>query len=210
MKRRIFNLFAGVSLVMCVAVCVLWVRSYLHTDEFIWAREGGTLTWLTFFDGMANVQTADGWPNDEPFQWYRDGKGGPKRPCIVTRGLPIFRPLEWHRLGISVYFLAGASIDRSLDGRAVWETLEGNTEPHSVLSPAPLKHRLIFVPMPWLAVSTSLFPVGWLMACAIPYLARRQRKRLGRCLTCGYDLRATSDRCPECGTASAAPAGDAA
>jgi len=46
----------------------------------------------------------------------------------------------------------------------------------------------------------------WLVL--IPVRRRKRRVRQGLCARCGYDLRATPDRCPECGAAGVTHAGN--
>src|SRR4051812_24430050 len=44
-------------------------------------------------------------------------------------------------------------------------------------------------------VATIILPLVWLSRVLL-----QRNKPTGRCTVCGYDLRATPDRCPECGT----------
>jgi hypothetical protein len=69
---------------------------------------------------------------------------------------------------------------------------------HAVFSSA---NRTLRLPQWSFVVFFGLLPT-WR---AVSIVGRRARRcRIARCRICGYDLRATPDRCPECGTVPAA------
>ena len=77
-----------------------------------------------------------------------------------------------------------------------WQRLRFTSEHNQFLA---LFRAVAYAPF-WAAVaSTIAFGVTRLL----PLLLRRRRVP-GVCCGCGYDMRATPDRCPECGLASAA------
>ena len=61
--------------------------------------------------------------------------------------------------------------------------------------------QLLFSARHWHLCTALFTPAAfWLVGGAV---MRRRRPRAGACRDCGYDTRATPDRCPECGTVAA-------
>ena len=174
MRRRLLNLLTAMSLVLWAAVCVLWVRSY-------WSRDAIMVTWPS---GRAIVESV---PGRASFGLSLGGDWSGERG-VVFRRYP-FQP-EANRPLIDVY---AASPDR-------YELWEWCSFAYLWASAYPDNDertwRLLVLPWWALMLILAVFPVAW--------IRRWRRDRMHRgddcCASCGYDLRATPGRCPECGT----------
>jgi hypothetical protein len=87
----------------------------------------------------------------------------------------------------------------------VWLRVPGFSVTTTTTSAHWARGQYVDVSLPlWLiALLASIPPIVWELRYR---RGRRRRRRLnrGQCASCGYDLRATPDRCPECGAVAAA------
>jgi hypothetical protein len=167
MRRHLFTLCSALSLLLCVAVCVLWAQSYSYMGSVNWIRADGHFTWLMSEHG--GLYLARGW---------QQGPRGADQPAVFTLWLNVWRQPWEEGYGIPAR--------RWMVVRTFTVHPPDHREPIRVL-----------VVSDWLVASAAaVLPAAW-----VGRLLRRRRRRstAGHCAHCGYDLRASPERCPECG-----------
>ena len=193
MMRALFKLVPITSLLIAFAATVAWVRSafvgdqvflrdndveargdhgMLWTDYNLHSGGGVRSLWVSENEDRGNYHDPDlrGYlPLPERHGWELRRSAGPARPRT-------FAPSQWGRWRVRVgRFGAGAEAYRGVQA--------GSDESYLTL--------------PYWSIALPAAAVG---ACGFAgALRRRARHRSGRCPACGYDLRATPERCPECG-----------
>jgi hypothetical protein len=180
-KRRVFNILTLLSLAVFVATLILWIRGHWQCDQLNWFNEyrgagiasANSVIMMTFRPGYTGPDAMPPLKTGWRYTHYPAQRAGQE---MVRCQIPI---AKYHRLG----WLGFAYDPNHL------ETHSG--PPKIVLYSA---YRFYF-PHWAVAAVTAIGPSMWFW--------RRQRERmrrtLGHCVNCGYDLRATPDRCPECG-----------
>jgi hypothetical protein len=168
-KRLIFNALAIASAALLAAAVVLWIRGYRHGDSFNFEFAHGKWFGITSQPNMLRWE----------WGWSSTGHAGFSH---TSRTWGVITPVspELAALGIR----HGPTRPPEIAG-ARWGFGEERGK----------RYRVICVP-PWFAV----FLLGLLPAAALSRFALEKHRRVtNRCVHCGYDLRATPERCPECG-----------
>ncbi|MGE5611011.1 MAG: hypothetical protein ACM359_17305 [Bacillota bacterium] len=181
MKRKLLNVLAALSLVLCPSFAGLWIRSCyvwdslsyciikeqgppIVTANYILASERGAIDcelWQTKQHPMATLAHFASWP-----------LGQIKRYTSSPRTL---LPFRWFRFA--------------------------HARPNNLGPRMTLDIYQVRIPSWFPCLLTAIPPALWLRQTH----RQRKREKLGLCPTCGYDLRASQTRCPECGSPIPAP-----
>ena len=191
-RARLLTFLSALSLLLCVASAVLWVRSHIISDQF-WSgrvddrpdgQDDVSVYMLCDWGGLCILRTGHHYPQD--FLKAHPNNRSPAGPYKGRRswGASAVYPYQGGRPGAPVAFrFAGFELTTGL-----------RPNPKD---PFRRHTAAMVVPIWALTLLTALPPAV--------FLVRRLRRRplpagARPCPRCNYDLRATPDRCPECGT----------
>lgn len=179
MKRTLFTIASGLSLLLCVLTAALWARDTEDTRsrEIVMTVPDSTVFALVLFNGQiwcGHFTAHQGAPGKWDLCFVTDYRWSLGMYCFVMT----------HEFGHDWNHMGGFGAV-SYSGRAHHELFASG--------------QIIGFPA-WVGM-LGLLTLPVLQAVSVVRAQRHGRE--GLCPSCGYDMRATPDRCPECGVVPA-------
>ncbi len=175
--KWVLRILTGLSVLLCLSIVLLWARSYRVSDVV-------TCNSVIATEGLRQGRRWDVW---------------------ACRGKLVVCRFDW-----SAYRASDAPPPTRWNTRVSQPADPALVVPGYGASKGWLGLRVL--PGYWGAGSLCLILPFWMLvlaSAALPFRGilaiqrrwvRRRRQRMGLCPQCAYDLRASKDRCPECGT----------
>ena len=204
MLGRLFNAACVLSLALFAILCVFFVRSAVKMDVALIPTGRDSALMITSHRGRwLELDLFTGWPEPRCGWWSGDD----------YRNTGPFKFWQAHRSGVRLGIFAREgqlilpcnSSEEGIAYESAYDRATALGYPGMLSNGARgwvmVRAWEIKLPMPYPLGAATLLPLVWLGIRSIRRSRHRARLRAGCCIACGYDLRESSDRCPECGAA---------
>ncbi|MCE9591829.1 MAG: hypothetical protein K8S99_15045 [Planctomycetes bacterium] len=171
MKQRIFTVLSAMSLVMAVAALFFWIWSY-GCESYVGITNGYNILDFGMTEGLAYFYFS----GDTRLDGHMDEDDDWEIEW-VSKPEPCIAPVIIDELAFTRFLGFGG-------------TWDANKQPGY--------YDLDFAatcPVWFLSLCFAVLPVLW----GYRYCRKDRQDATVRCTSCGYDLRASKDACPECG-----------
>jgi len=187
-RPRVFTGMCGVCLLLLMTALAFWAGSAFWIFDLSTPAGGNHRLELACITGRLRVIWFEDWKDPSPAllnrvrltsQTLKDWGEEETNPSLNVRTEGFNGALDAKRFAGFAYLTSGIEFRGMNSSRC----------------------KVVYIPFWAICLPLAILPVRRIRA----QLRYRQRVRDCRCLTCGYDLRATPDRCPECGLVKESP-----
>jgi len=214
--KRLYNTFVGTLLILAIAAGMGWIYSLKYEGSYYWSNHirpffeedsdnvlGCSLTsyWsVCWGHGRATLDNQLS-VDSEHFGGYQSPPGFPMDDHLAEQYKGIWRQsIEEQDRALQHHGFGTPDLE-ACDVNTWWGRHGFGRENSRILPPYPLNFsggagRVACTAPAWAMIIALLILPGFKLRTLI---RRGRRIADGKCVRCGYDLRASPERCPECG-----------
>ncbi len=201
LHRWLLSALAALSLLLAAVTAIVWVRSYWIQDSLLWTDDsfqpyiytesrkvvcahGGLQLWHEYWEWHGDLDGFIPWGH----RFEHTSSRSPVYPYFINQRVQTPPTTDIRFKGFEIVYL------NYRDSFLVTDKM--GKRPMQIV-----RQQSITLPL------AVIFLPAMILAALWKRRETKQRRRFaqGLCATCGYDLRATPGRCPECGTVPAKP-----